>query len=267
MKVQLLFIILCLLIGPIHCQLVNVDRENDQDSSEKKIAFSYNVSFASDKQKLNMLDLSNQMELDLFLKKDWILILLGNMDGSFNGKVILENNGYFQFRFRDNDKRKVAPDFFCQYQWNGVLGMRNRALAGCNARFRFWEGKKDDLYSSIGVFYEFEKWNSNTSGYGFNNDSSVEVIRNIPRLNLSSKAAIQFKKGIDFSARTYVQFPMNSQFQYFLKPRWIIDLNLFFKISNHLEMKLSYDHVYDSYRPLPIDKYYYNLNLGVQFTW
>ena len=69
MKVQLLFTILCLLIGPIHCQLVNVDRENDQDSSEKKIAFSYNVSFASDKQRLNMLDLSNQIELDLFLKK------------------------------------------------------------------------------------------------------------------------------------------------------------------------------------------------------
>jgi hypothetical protein len=264
MKIPIVISFLILLIEPIHGQLLNIDRENGQDSTLRKVVFSYNVSFTSDKQKLNLLDLSNLMELDFFLKKDRIAIFLGNMDASFNGKVILENNGYFQLRLRDNDKRRVAPDYYCQYQWNGVLGMQNRALAGCNARFRFWEEKKNDLYGSVGVFYEIEKWNPNMSSYGFSVDSSIEVIRKIPRLNFSSKTAIQLKKGIDFSASTFVQFPMNDQFQHFLNPRWFFDMNLFFEINRHLAMKLHYDHNFDTYRPLPIDKYYYNLNLGFQ---
>jgi len=267
MKIPIVITFIILLIGPIQGQLLNIDRENGQDSTIRKIAFSYNVSFTSDKQSQNLLDLSNQIELDFFLKKDKIAIFLGNMDASFNGKVILENNGDFQLRIRDNDKRKVAPDYYCKYQWNGVLGIQNRALAGCNARFRFWEEKKNDLYGSVGVFYELEKWNPNLSSYGFSIDSSIEVIRKIPRLNLSSKTAIQLKQGIDFSASTFVQFPMNDQFQHFLNPRWFFDMNLFFEINSHIAMNLHYDHNFDTYRPLPIDNYYYNLNVGFQLKW
>lgn len=248
-------------------QILNIDRENGQDSIKRKVAFTYNVTFSSDKQKKNLIEFSNQAELDFFLKKDRIAVLLGQTDASVNGKTILENNGYFQFRLRDNDKRKVAPDYYAQYQWNGVLGLQNRGLAGCNARFRFWDDKKDDLYMSIGAFYEVEQWNPNLSSFGFDQDSLSIVVRNIPRLNFSAKTAVQLKKGIDFSASTFVQFPMNEQFQHFTNPRWFIDMNLFFEINKHIGMNIHYDHNFDTYRPLPIDRYYYNLNLGLQFKW
>ncbi len=170
-------------------------------------------------------------------------------------------------RLRDNDKRRAAPDYFAQYQWNGVLGLQNRALAGCNARFKFWDDKTDDLYMSIGAFYEVEKWNPNLSGFGFDNIGLTNVTRKIPRLNFSAKTAVQLKKGIDFSSSTFVQFPMNDQFQHFTHPRWFFDMNVFFEISKHLGMNIHYDHNFDTYRPLPIDSYYYNLNLGFQFNW
>lgn len=263
--------LLCLIITVLPflgtTQILNVDRENGQDSIKRKVAFSYNVSFSSDKQKKNLIEFTNQTELDVFLKKDKIAVLLGQTDASFNGKAILENNGYFQFRLRDNDKRRVAPDYFAQYQWNGVLGLQNRGLAGCNARFKFWDDKTDDLYMSIGAFYEVEKWNPNLSGFGFENIGLTNVTRKIPRLNFSAKTAVQLKKGIDLSASTFVQFPMNDQFQHFMNPRWFFDMNLFFEISRHLGMNIHYDHNFDTYRPLPIDSYYYNLNLGFQFKW
>ena len=255
------------LLNNAHAQILTVDRENGQDSIPRKQLFAWNVSFSSDKQKKNLLELTNVAEYDRFFKNDQVLIALVNTDASFNGKAILENNGYFQLRLRNNDKKRVAPDYFVQYQWNGIWGMQNRALAGCNARFKFWDDKTDDLFMSIGAFYEYEKWNPNLSSYAFGGGSTDIVYRSIPRLNFSAKTAVQLKKGIDFSALTFVQFPMNDAFAHFKQPRWFLDMNLNFEISKHLSMVLHYDQNIDYYRPLPIDLYFYNLNVGFQMRW
>jgi hypothetical protein len=105
------------------------------------------------------------------------------------------------------------------------------------------------------------------TSFGFDNQNLQIINRQIPRLNVSAKTAIQLKKGIDFSASTFVQFPMNDKFQHFMNPRWFFDMNLFFEINRHLGVNIHYDHNFDDYRPLPIDTYYYNLNLGFQLKW
>jgi hypothetical protein len=248
-------------------QILNVDRENGQDSIARTQLFSWNVNFSSDKQKKNLLEFTNMAEYDRFFKNQQVLIALVHTDASFNGKSILENNGYFQMRLRNNDKKRVAPDYFIQYQWNGIWGLQNRALAGCNARFKFWDDKTDDLYMSIGAFYEYEKWNPNLSSYAFEGKNTEIVYRQIPRLNFSVKTAVQIIKGIDLSAITFLQFPMNEAFRHFTQPRWFLDLNLNFDINKHLAMVLHYDQNLDYYRPLPIGVYFYNLNLGFQLKW
>lgn len=263
----LILLIASIIALQMKAQILNVDRENGQDSIPRKQLFSWNVSFSSDKQKKNLLELTNIAEYDRFLKKDRLLVMLLNTDASFNGKAILENNGYFQMRLRDNDKKRVAPDYYMQYQWNGIWGLQNRALAGCNARLKFWDDKTDDLFMSIGVFYEYEKWNPNLSSYAFGGTSTSIVYRQIPRLNFSAKTAVQLKKGIDLSAITFLQFPMNDAFAHFTQPRWFLDMNLNFEINKHLSMVLHYDQNIDYYRPLPIDLYFYNLNLGFQLRW
>lgn len=251
-----------------NAQVLNIDRENGQDTSIKRNLFNINFSFNLDKQKKNLLEFSSQLENDFFLKKkNLVWISLAQTDASFNGSAILENNGYFQMRLRDNDKRRVYPDYFVQYQWNGVWGLQNRALAGCNARFRFWESRKDDLYAGIGFFYEYEKWNPSVSAFAFNKDSLNIVYRSIPRLNLSAKTAVKLKDGIDLSTSTFVQFPMNEQFKHFLNPRWFIDLNLFMAVTKHVSVQVHFDHNFDTYRPLPIDNWYYNFNIGFQLKW
>jgi hypothetical protein len=120
---------------------------------------------------------------------------------------------------------------------------------------------------SIGAFYEYEKWNPNLSSYAFGGNSQEIVYRYIPRLNLSAKTAVQLAKAIDLSAITFLQFPMNDAFAHFAQPRWFLDLNLNFDINKHLSMVLHYDQNIDYYRPLPIDTYFYNLNLGIQLKW
>jgi hypothetical protein len=257
-----------ILCATLYGQILNVDRQKIKDTVFKRNRFYLNFGFKLDRQRQNLIQFNSQGENDFFFKKEKLIwITLAQTNASFNGASILENNGYFQMRLRDNDSRRVYPDYFIQYQWNGVLGLQNRALAGCNVRFRFREKKKDDLYAGIGLFYEYEKWNPFMTSFAFSQDSADIVYRAIPRLNVTAKAAIQLKEGIDLSGSTFIQFPLNEQFTNFINPRWFIDIKLYCEITKHVAVVINYDHNFDTYRPLPIDIYYYNANVGFQLKW
>ena len=261
-SIKLLFIFLnFIFITGMNAQVLNVDRENGQDSIKKKVMAYVAFSFSSDKQKNDYIEFSDKNEFDYFLKNKYIFLLINEADISYNGTKAIENNGYAQFRFRDNDSRKISPDAYCQYQWNGVLGMENRSLCGINARIQCVEKNKSDLYFSIGTFYEMEKWNSGISSYTYPTESLMVVNRDMFRLNLVLKSAIKLGNKVDFVESSYLQFPMNSNF---LKPRWTFDSNLYFEITKHVNFLIHYDHSFDEYRPLPIDAFYYSVNLGVQ---
>lgn len=265
MKIRIILFLFISTICPYaYSQVLNVDREIEVDTVFKRMKASFNFNFANDKQKKNLVDFSNASEFDYFLKNKFFLIFLSKTELSLNGLQVLENNGFFQFRFRDNDSRKIAPDIFTQYQWNGVQGMEHRALVGANARFRWLEEKKSDLYTSIGTFYEFEKWNPNLNSYAFSKDSLDIVFRDLLRLNVSAKFALKINKNIDFTGVTFVQFPLNSHFS---SPRWFFDSNVFFKVNKFFSFFIHYDHNVDSYRPLPIDSYFYTISTGINLKF
>ena len=246
-------------------QVLNVDRENGLDSLDRDYAFSWSAGFSLEKQQSNLLELSSAEELDIFLPKDYVLVLLGNTEIESSGSNTLENNGYFLCRLRDNDKRRVAPDYFAQYQWNGVLGLTNRALGGVNARFKFWENKESDFYYSTGTFYEYEKWDPQASSFTF--DSTVSTVtRNLLRWNHGLKLAFKLSENIDFATSNFVQLPLNENFSNIYKPRWAMNASIFFKLNEFLNLSWEYDHNLDFYRALPIDLYYYNISVELQLN-
>jgi hypothetical protein len=250
--------------GNIISQVLNIDREIDSDTIFRRVRANFNFTFSNDKQKKNLIDFANVSEIDYFLKKKYLFVFLTKTELAFNGLTALENNGFFQLRFRDNDSRKISPDLYVQYQWNGVQGMEHRSLLGINARMRWLEKRKSDLYTGIGVFYEAEKWSPFLSAYAFATDSLKIVNRNLFRLNLTTKFALKITKDIDFVGATFVQFPLNNQFT---SPRWFFDSNLFFTVNKHLEFTIHYDHNLDTYRPLPIDNYYYSISTGINIKF
>jgi hypothetical protein len=260
-KLLLCFILTLGISTFCNAQVLNIDRENETDTIFRKFKAFCAFSFSNEKQKRKLIDFTNTNEADYFFKNNYIFIFLSQVDLAFNGPIVNENNGFFQLRFRDNDKRKVSPDIFTQYQWNGIQGMEHRALAGINARFKWLEKSKSDLYTSVGVFYENEKWNPFLGSFAYKTDSLYIVYRNMLRLNLTAKFALKLGKSIDYLGSTFLQFPLNNNFT---NPRWVFDSNLFFAINKYLSFKIHFDYNLDNFRPLPIDTYYYSLTTGIQ---
>lgn len=265
MKHKLLSIVVLYLALTIqkfsYSQILNVDRENTQDTIKKPFKAFITGSISSDKQRNNLFELNNTTELYYGFKNDYFFVLLNQNDLVFNGTKSIENNGYTQLRYRDNDTRKISPDFFTQYQWNGIIGLESRFIIGSNARFKVYELKNSDLYLSTGVIYEKEKWNKKLEAYAYSTDSVPIIFREMFRLNIVAKWAIKLNEKVDFSCINYLQFPLNNKFNL---PRWFFDANLYFNVTKKLNIVIHYDHNLDLYRALPIDNYYYSFNVGFQ---
>ena len=249
---------------PSFCQILNIDRVTSADSIPKKWVSVVNFSFSSDKLKKDLLDVSSKIEINRFFHNDYVLVGSFHNDVTLNGNDVLQNEGYTQLRYRDNDKHEWSNESYVQYQWNGALGMENRKVIGSNIRKKVIEKKEIDLYTGLGIFYEAEQWN--WSGVE-NVDLTVHpypLNRSLLRLNHYWKCAYKINENIDVSAVSYFQLPLNAEI---LNLRWYIDLDTNIKMTKNASFVIHYDHTYDDYRLVPISKYYYSLNFGIQLKW
>ena len=158
-KLPLIIILTLLLSISSFSQILDIDRVTAADSTYKKWVNVVNFSLSSDKLKKNLLDVSSKIEINRFFHNDYVLVGSFINDVTLNGNEVLQNEGYAQLKYRDNDKHEWSNETFVQYQWNGALGMKYRKVLGSNIRNKIIEKKQIDLYTGLGIFYEAEQWN------------------------------------------------------------------------------------------------------------
>ncbi len=266
MKLEYLFIFLILFGGPesVSAQIINFDRENYQDSVSKKWDISTLADLSSDKQVKDLLDLSVKSSFGRRFKNHYSLYLIANNDIVLNGKSTVQNEGMLHLRYRDLDSRKISPEPFIQYQWNGAWGMISRYLAGANLRYKFYDQPSSDFYGGLGLFYENEKWDWDGVDPDLTPINASVRNRRLFRLNNYWKTSKKLSDFADIAAITYVQFPFN---QNFLKPRWFFEVNSYFKASKHLNFVIHWDHVLDFAPVMSIDHFYYSYSTGLQLNF
>ncbi len=261
-KACLVFCLLYSLNG--FSQILNIDRAVEADSGYKKWSTVIDFDFTSEKIKKSLLDIDSKIQINRFFKTQYVIV--GSLSNGFtlNGKEVLQNDGYAEIRYRDNDKRKWSNESFAQLQWNGALGMISRKVTGCNLRAMVFDKQTKDLYYGVGFFYENEQWN--WAGVE-NKDAAIGdaiVQRSLVRLNQYWKFANKVNDNLDISLVSYLQFPLNS---HFFSARWFIDVNANVKITNKISFAIHWDHTYDDYRLVPIKTYYYSMKAGIQLKW
>lgn len=132
-------------------QILNVDSEL-QDSLSKKRYLLLSGSFSHDKQKRSINDAKCYAELLQKTKNQYAGIFVGQVNTVLSGREMVQNEGFFQLRYRDLDTRKTSMEAYIQYQWNGLWGMQERKLAGMNVRQKVLDKKYGDFYVGLGGF-------------------------------------------------------------------------------------------------------------------
>ena len=242
-------------------QVVNIDRGNVSDSSKKTWSIYTELTFSSDKQKKSISDLNSDVEINRNFKNNFVLMSIFRNDALFNGSNTIQNQGLYHLRFRDRDTRKICPEEFLQYQWNGAWGMMYRYLFGANLRFRLIEKKVTDLYIGSGFFYETEKWNWSGVKPELVPPNPKDMMKQMWRSNNYIKYSRKITDHIDITSISYLQFPLDG---IFFRPRWYQESKLYFNAGKHINILLKYNHTFDPRRVVPIDKFYYSYSTGIQ---
>ena len=260
------YLILLVLLTPsiLSAQIINIDRENSQDSVTKRWEISTLIDFSSDKQVKDLLDLSIKSSLLTKYSNKYALNFIVNNDIVLDGKSTLQNEGMLHLRYRDLDSRKVSSELYLQYQWNGAWGMISRYVLGSNIRYKIFDETSTDFYIGLGLFYENERWNWEGVEPDITPVDAGEETRQVFRLNNYWKTSKKLSDFADIAAITYFQFPFN---QNFLKPRWYFEVNTYFKASKHLNLVIHWDHVLDFAPLMPIDHFYYSYSTGLQLNF
>ena len=243
-------------------QVFNIDREAVPDSSLHNWAFTAGFNLATNKQKNSIFDLSSRAEIDRIFKNNYLLITALRNDAVFLGGNAIQNEGLAHIRFRDRDTRKISWEGYGQYQWNGAWGMDHRIVLGNNLRFKFLEKRKADLYFASGIFQEWERWNWSGVKPELIPNGASDRVRNMLRLNEYLKYAIKLSDQVDISTVSYLQFPLKGKF---FQPRWHFDTNVFLHVGKHLSFTVSWNHIIDNNRLVPIDRFYYSFSTGLQY--
>jgi hypothetical protein len=247
-------------------QILNIDREVT-DSMPKYWYGLISGSLSQDKQKFDIQDISLYTESVIKRKNGTGITYVGQVDATVSGKQILQNEGYFQLKHRDLDKRKSSLEYFLQYQWNGAWGMQSRALVGLNLRKRLFEEKGYDLYLGVGGFVQNEIWNYN----GVVDATKIplnptNVIDQQLRLNTYLKGAIKLSSKCDLVCQTYVQSDALSLIDN-PKIRWYWSSEIVYNLTENWMLGFNYDHTYNQSNPVPIGKYYYGYTMNLSFKF
>lgn len=235
-------------------QILNVDSEL-QDSLTKKRYLLVSGSFSHDKQKRSINDAECYIELLQKTKNRYAGVFVGQLNTVLSGKEIVQNEGYFQLRYRDLDTRKTSMEAYIQYQWNGLWGMQERKLAGMNVRQKVLDKKSGDFYLGLGGFYEMETWNykgvEDTSRFR----GAPAIQQNRMRLNSYVKVAKKLFRNCDVIAESFIQA---NAFSLANNPsvRWFLLGRINYNLTEKVQLSFNYDHIYNQSPPVPVKKLY-----------
>lgn len=188
-------------------------------------------------------------------KKKHFWVLTANNQATLEGDDQVLNTGSSNFRYLWNFRSKLFPEALVQYQWDVTRGLRERYLAGGNLQSTFINKKSHQFSVSLGAFYENEFWGWTAvpdDRRPTENPAPVSV--NFVKANLLLKYSYILKNKSTFSMRVFVQARPDSYIKY---PRIAPNATINFRLVKNLFISTSFSGIYD-FRPIvPIDKFYY----------
>jgi hypothetical protein len=258
-------IILLLVAAPklLVAQILNVDRTAGNDTTPKRFRTVIALAASADKQKKDLVDVSSSADLTCRLSHKIVGVFKLSTDLTTNGEDVIQNAGFMHLRFRDDNARKLYPETFGQYQWNGVLGMEQRILGGVNLRWLAADKESNSMVVGIGLMYEHEKWNFNGVPDIQNADTlPVQTADNF-RVNQYVKWSYRVASNTDFVLANFIQCAAAD----FSKTRIASNVAINFRFFKWLGFSVNYDSVYDFKPVVPISKYYYALKGQLNFEF
>lgn len=249
----------------VNAQILTVDSQIEEEGEQRSFFGTVNAGFDYDEIEGKVFELESNMDLNYVLKKG-LLVSVSQFDMTSSDGERAIDTGFSHLRYIQNYNAKITPEYFIQFQWDGVRGMKSRWIEGANLRFELLRDSLSKVFVGTGLFYETEVWDTRAV---INNDASVlNNIKNISsktvKLNFYFKVNKNITNTMDAIFISYFQFPISNAFQL---PRIAPSLQLNMNVFKALNYSITLQGFYDFKPIVPIKKYTFGISnaLVVEF--
>lgn len=226
----LFFLLFCLLQS--RAQVVNIENKRfATDTTGWKGGVK--LGFSMGKQDKRYFTLNTTAHLQYKSRRS-LYLLLGSYDLQKAQDREYLNGGFGHFRYNYKIRDWVRWEMFTQAQFNRLLSLRLRFLAGAGPRFKLCQVEQFKAY--MGYLYMFE--------YEENTGRTEKLVQH--RANLYLSLGFQPNEVLEFSSTTYYQPLLRSMSDY----RVASENSLVFRINRLLRYELQFVLNYDSRPPL-----------------
>lgn len=254
MKFLYSFILILLLSNSLSAQILNADRFGAKLDSTTTFKALFDIGFSIQKQVDLLFSLDSKLDLSYFYKRS-LFVLIGNFKLFRSGSTNILNGGFAHARVRILKDNWVHPEFFGQYQLDGIRGMENRVLGGGNLRFILTEYDDGHLHFGLGAMYEFERWNYSAIPSSTNITDDTPIANHYVKLNAYLSYTQKIKELAYFQVTAYFQARPD---RFILYPRISFNGKMTFKFTKNIHFSVIYNMFYDALPPVPIDQLYFS---------
>lgn len=263
MKFFSTFILTLLLSSTISAQILNADRFGAKLDSTNTFKALFDIGFTIQKQVDLIFSLDSKLDLSYFYKRS-LFVLIGNFKLFRSGSTNILNGGFAHARTRIIKDNWVHPEFFGQYQLDGIRGMENRVLGGGNLRFILTEYDDGHLHLGLGTMYEFERWNYSAVPSSITIVDETPIINHYVKLNFYLSYTQKIKDIAFFQVTAYFQARPD---RFILYPRISLNGKMTFKFTKNIHFAIIYNLFHDALPPVPIDKLYFSFINKLTFNF
>jgi putative salt-induced outer membrane protein YdiY len=247
---RLLFCLFCLFFFQIKitAQVINIESKRflqDTNGFIGKADLNFNINQ----------NISQVISLGVNIHSQYVhnkhrILAIGDLAFIKAGKQDFVNSGYQHFRYNYKLSHILTWEAFVQAQYNRILLLDRRYLAGTGPRFKLIKQPNFRAYTAVLYMYEYQSQN-NDSIEAYNNRISSYLT-----LSLSSKK-------VEFTSTTFYQ-PNLANFNDF---RIANDTAFEIIITGHFNFKVGFNLLYDTKQPIGIPDLTYILKNGLSYKF
>lgn len=241
-------------VNALFSQLVNIESRRMQTDS---VRFAGNANLTFNYQKtnditLNVFKSSVSSQVKSKNLKHSILIL-GNYDLASSNKSKINNAGFSHLRYNYKCNDWLRWEVYTQLQFNELLSLKYRYLAGTGARFKLNKGQVVRMYIGVSSFYEYEQI-----------QDLQQTVNSDLRMSNYFVLSIKFPKNRgEITSTTYYQPLFRQFYDYRLTNQSLVQLN----ITKQLSITTSVNYFFDFNPPEGVKQSNFSLNNGLRFTF
>lgn len=211
-------------------------------------------------EKADVFTLKNTANLNLLLNRNRVINLINKFEFSTYGKMLIVSGGYLhlEYRYLLDHAFEVYP--YAESQWAESRGMNNKISAGLQSRYRLINTKSSLMFTAVGLFFEYEKWqhpapDANTPEHAYSRSIKTH-------LSLSYK--LQLTEKWTLTTTGIYQTRPDSTFN---KPRYGGAADLTYNITPTVGIVGTYRLIYDTDPIVPVRKDYNTMEVALTISF